>query len=82
MNTPKQEAKTLYSRYKEFTYCIGISQQLWHQRTKQFITCIVNDLIGAVSAMEDPTLFIDGEWNHAVEYWTKIKEEIEKLKID
>lgn len=40
---------------------------------------VVDEIIDAINDMEDPTVFINGEWNNAITYWASVKEYINTL---
>ncbi len=85
--TPEQKAKELVDKfynslndegcqYKDSDCSIDWDET--RNAAKVLALIAVDTTIGAIGDMEDPTMFISGEWTDAGDFWQSVNKEIQK----
>lgn len=81
---PKQKCDELIELFIHFAHATnyrtgGNDPRIENKNAKECALACVDEIIDAIDKMEDPTQFINGEWNSAITLWVEVKREIEKL---
>lgn len=73
-NKEYEKARELMNKYFEICNHPLSTVSGKHERAKKAAILCVDEIIGAINDMEDPTMFINGQWTNAITFYQSVKD--------